>query len=140
MDNTQLQALCQLLVVASYRLKLPEQLEAALRHGDGSMAQEITCVSAVLGDFVSWLGYAHVEPSLRPASRVNKGASVFAPLKQATASTRLVRLGDQPARGNTLYVYDWLVALYSRAVENIGYRHPLDVSEKQRQQLRELLV
>ncbi len=140
MDNTQLQALCQLLVVASYRLKLPEQLEAALRHGDGSMAQEITCVSAVLGDFVSWLGYAHVEPSLRPASRVNKGSPVFAPLKQATASTRLVRLGDQPARGNTLYVYDWLVALYSRAVENIGYRHPLDVSEQQRQQLRELLV
>jgi len=65
---------------------------------------------------------------------------VFTPQAQATASTRLVRLGDQPARGNTLYVYDWLVALYTRALENIGYRHPLDVSEQQRQQLRELLV
>ncbi|RJT24086.1 virulence factor SrfC family protein [Buttiauxella izardii] len=140
MDNNQLQALCQLLIVASYRLKLPEQLETALRHGDGSMAQEITCVSAVLGDFVSWLGYAHIEPSLRPASRVNKGSPVFAPLKQATASTRLVRLGEQPARGNTIYVYDWLVALYARAVENIGYRHPLDVSDMQKKALRDLLA
>lgn len=140
MDNNQLQALCQLLIVASYRLKLPEQLETALRHGDGSMAQEITCVSAVLGDFVSWLGYAHIEPSLRPASRVNKGSPVFSPLKQATASTRLVRLGEQPARGNTIYVYDWLVALYARAVENIGYRHPLDVSDMQKKALRDLLA
>ncbi|TDX20341.1 hypothetical protein EDF88_0542 [Buttiauxella sp. BIGb0552] len=139
LDNTQLQALCQLLIVASYRLKLPEQLESALRHGDGSMAQEITCVTAVLGDFVSWLGYAHVDPALRPASRVNKGSPVFAPQKQATASNRLVRLGEQPARGNTLYVYDWLVALYTRAVENIGYRHPLDVSDAQKAKLKALL-
>lgn len=139
LDNTQLQALCQLLIVASYRLKLPEQLENALHHGDGSMAQEITCVSAVLGDFVSWLGYAHIEPTLRPASRINKGSAVFAPLKQATANVRLVRLGEQPARGNTIYVYDWLVALYARAVENIGYRHPLDVSDVQKKALKDLL-
>ncbi|SUW64006.1 Putative bacterial virulence factor [Buttiauxella agrestis] len=140
LDNTQLQALCQLLIVASYRLKLPEQLENALRHSDGSMAQEITCVSAVLGDFVSWLGYAHIEPTLRPASRINKGSPVFAPLKQATANVRLVRLGEQPARGNTIYVYDWLVALYARAVENIGYRHPLDVSDVQKKALKDLLA
>ncbi|HKM95817.1 MAG TPA: virulence factor SrfC family protein [Buttiauxella sp.] len=139
LDNTQLQALCQLLIVTSYRLKLSEQLDTALRHGDGSMAQEITCVSAVLGDFVSWLGYAPIEPALRPASRVNKGSPVFTPQAQATASTRLVRLGDQPARGNTLYVYDWLVALYTRALENIGYRHPLDVSDAQRAKLIAIL-
>ena len=129
-----------MLIVTSYRLKLSEQLDTALRHGDGSMAQEITCVSAVLGDFVSWLGYAPIEPALRPASRVNKGSPVFTPQAQATASTRLVRLGDQPARGNTLYVYDWLVALYTRAVENIGYRHPLDVSDSQKKALGDLLA
>lgn len=139
LENTQLQALCQLLIVASYRLKLSDQLDTALRHCDGSMAQEITCVSGVLGDFVSWLGYAHIEPTLRPASRVNKGSPVFTPQTQASANTRLVRLGDQPARGNTLYVYDWLVALYTRAVENIGYRHPQDVSDAQRAQLKTLL-
>lgn len=136
LDNTQLRALCQLLIITSYRLKLPEQLASALRNGDGSMAQEITCVSAVLGDFISWLGYAQSEPSQRPASRVNKGSPVFAPLKQATADKRLVRLGEQPVRGNTLYVYDWLVALYTRAVENIGYRHPQDVTDAQRARLR----
>ncbi|WMY72254.1 virulence factor SrfC family protein [Buttiauxella selenatireducens] len=138
-DNTQLQALCQLLIVASYRLKLSQQLDTALRQGDGSMAQEITCACAVLGDFVSWLGYAHIEPTLRPASRVNKGSPVFTPQVQASATTRLVRLGDQPARGNTLYVYDWLVALYTRALENIGYRHPQDVSDAQKAQLVALL-
>lgn len=140
LDNKQRQALCQLLIVASYRLNLPEQLEAALRHGSGSMTQEITCASAVLGDFVSWLGYAHVDPALRPASRVNKGATVFAPQKQATAHARLARLGDQPARGNTLYVYDWLVALYTRALENIDYHHPQDVSAEQRTKLKQLLA
>ncbi|MNC40355.1 putative bacterial virulence factor [compost metagenome] len=51
-----------------------------------------------------------------------------------------MRLGEQPARGNTIYVYDWLVALYARAVENIGYRHPLDVSDVQKKALKDLLA
>lgn len=139
LENSQLQALCDLLVVTGYRLELPTLLDTALQSGDGSMAQEITCVSNVLGDFVNWLGYAHVEPLSRPASRINKGATVFAPTTQARASTRLTQLGETPARGNANYVYDWLVALYARAVENIGYRHPEDVSDLHRVKLRELL-
>lgn len=139
LDNAQLQALCDLLIVASYRLALPDQLEEMLQAGDGTMAQEITCASSVLGDFVNWLGYARVPQASRPASRVNKGAAVFAPAAQAQASKRLTRLGDTPARGNASYVYDWLVALYARAVENIGYRHPHDIGSVHREKLRALL-
>ncbi|MCT4716972.1 virulence factor SrfC family protein [Enterobacteriaceae bacterium H18W14] len=139
LDNAQLRALCDLLIIASLRLKLPDLLEEALQSGDGSMAQEITCASNVLGDFVNWLGYAVVPQSNRPASRVNKGAKIFAPQAQAQASKRLTKLGETPARGNASYVYDWLVALYARAVENIGYRHPHDVSDLHREKLRELL-
>lgn len=140
LDISQLHALCDLLIVASYRLDLPGLLNASLQSGDGSMAQEITCASNVLGDFVNWLGYASAPQSSRPASRVNKGATVFAPAAQAQASKRLTKLGETPARGNASYVYDWLVALYARAVENIGYRHPHDISDLHREKLRELLA
>ncbi len=139
LDISQLNALCDLLIVASYRLDLPGLLNASLQSGDGSMAQEITCASNVLGDFVNWLGYASVPQSARPASRVNKGATVFAPAAQAQASKRLTKLGETPARGNASYVYDWLVALYARAIENIGYRHPHDISDLHREKLRKLL-
>lgn len=139
LKNIQLHALCDLLIIASYRLNLPDLLDELLQSGDGSMAQEITCVSNVLGDFVNWLGYASVPQSNRPASRVNKGATLFAPPLQAQATKRLTKLGETPVRGNASYVYDWLVALYARAVENIGYRHPHDVSDAQREKLREIL-
>lgn len=139
LDNAQLHALCDLLIVASYRLDLPGLLETSLQAGDGSMAQEITCAGNVLGDFVNWLGYAGIPQAERPASRVNKGAAVFAPAAQAQASRRLTKLGETPARGNASYVYDWLVALYTRAVENIAYRHPHDVSDLHREKLRGLL-
>jgi hypothetical protein len=71
---------------------------------------------------------------------VNKGVKVFSPAVQARAATRLTQLGETPARGNASYVYDWLVALYARAVENIDYRHPHDVSEDHRAKLRGLLA
>ncbi|WP_435930346.1 virulence factor SrfC family protein [Dryocola sp. BD613] len=139
LDIPRLHTLCDLLIVASYRLDLPGLLNASLQSGDGGMAQEITCASNVLGDFVNWLGYAGVPQSARPASRVNKGATVFAPVAQAQASKRLTKLSETPARGNASYVYDWLVALYARAIENIGYRHPHDISDLHREKLRELL-
>ncbi len=139
LDNAQLQALCDLLIIASYRLNLPDQLEEMLQAGDGSQAQEITAACNVLGDFVNWLGYASVPQTSRPASRVNKGATVFAPAAQAQASRRLTKLGEVPARGNASYVYDWLVALYTRALENSGYRHPQDISDLHRQKLTALL-
>lgn len=139
LDIPQLHTLCDLLIIASYRLDLPDLLNASLQSGDGSMAQEITCASNMLGDFINWLGYTGVPQSARPASRVNKGAAVFAPAAQAQASRRLTRLGETPARSNASYVYDWLVALYARAIENIGYRHPHDISDLHREKLRELL-
>lgn len=140
LDCNQLRILCDLLITTSYRLALPDLLEETLASGDGSMAQEITCAANVLGDFVNWLGYANVAQEHRPASRINKGAKVFAPAEQAKAATRLTQLGEKPVRGNASYVYDWLVALYARAVENIGYRHPHDVSDMHRATLRGLLA
>lgn len=116
------------LVIASYRLKLDEKLDALA----GDEAQR----HAVLGSFISWLGYADVALQARPASRINKGAPIFAPV--ANPRERLTRLADQPVHAATRYVYDWLVALYALACDNIGYRHPLDVSEADRQQLASL--
>ncbi|WP_139781662.1 hypothetical protein, partial [Salmonella enterica] len=38
------------------------------------------------------------------------------------------------------YVYDWLVALYTLANENAGYRHPQDVTDVDREQLIALIA
>ncbi|HEY3985863.1 virulence factor SrfC family protein [Cedecea sp.] len=139
LDSVQLQALCDVLIVASYRLDVPLMLERSMQNGDSGLELDISRASTVLGDFIAWLGYASVPVSGRPASRVNKGLAVFAPPAQADISRRLTQLGEQPTRGNASYVYDWLVALYTRATENIGYQNPLDINEKQRQTLLKLL-
>lgn len=139
LDSVQLQALCDTLIVASYRLDVPMRLEHSMQNGDSGLELDISRASTVLGDFIAWLGYASVPVSDRPSSRVNKGLAVFAPPAQADISRRLTKLGEQPTRGNASYVYDWLVALYTRATENIGYQNPLDINEKQRQTLVKLL-
>lgn len=139
LDGIQLQALCEVLIVASYRLDVPAMLERSMQSGESGLELDISRASTVLGDFIAWLGYASVPVSGRPASRVNKGQAVFAPPAQADISRRLTKLGEQPTRGNASYVYDWLVALYTRATENIGYQNPQDINDKQRQTLLKLL-
>lgn len=139
LESIQLQALCDVLIVASYRLNVPMMLERSMQSGESGLELDISRASTVLGDFIAWLGYASVPVADRPASRVNKGQTVFAPPAQADISRRLTKLGEQPTRGNASYVYDWLVALYARATENIGYQNPLDINEKQRQTLLKLL-
>lgn len=124
-----LQQLGDILVVTSYRLDLAAALE--------DPAHTAARVQALLGDFITWLGYDAVAVDARPASRVTPGATIFAPAPQQ--HTRLTKLGEQPVHAATQFVYDWLVALYTRAVENIGYQHPLDINDKQRQTLRKLL-
>ncbi|WP_032981086.1 virulence factor SrfC family protein, partial [Cronobacter malonaticus] len=52
---------------------------------------------------------------------------------------RLTRLGEKPVHAATRYVYDWLVALYTRAIENIGYEHPLDIKPADRQALAKII-
>lgn len=124
-----LQHLGDILVVTSYRLDLAAALDEAMHTAARGQAR--------LGDFLTWLGYDAIAPASRPASRVQPGATIFAPAPAQHG--RLTKLGEQPAHAATQFVYDWLVALYTRAVENIGYQHPLDINDKQRDTLRKLL-
>lgn len=128
LEASTLRWLGETLAVASYRLALDEKLESL--SGD-----EAQCHAALM-QFVSWLGYAEAPLAQRPVSRVNKGAPIFAPVE--SPRQRLSRLGDQPVHAATRYVYDWLVALYTLACDNISYRHPLDVSDSDRQALAAL--
>jgi len=57
----------------------------------------------------------------------------------SSATPRLTQLGEQPVHAATVYVYDWLVALYTRAIENIGYQHPHDIQPGARQALQTIL-
>lgn len=123
-----------ILVTASYRLDLPQHLQQIMQREEVCGAQ----LHAGIGNFVAWLGYAEVAETARPASRIRKGSAIFSATEQPPMS-RLTQLDEQPVHAASRYVYDWLVALYTRANENKGYRHPLDISDADKKRLRELL-
>lgn len=129
-----LRQMAEIIVISSYRLQLPEQLQKIMQRDTACAAQ----LFAAIGNFIAWLGYADVPQEQRPASRVQKGSTVFASTAPE-GTERLTRLGEQPVHAATRYVYDWLVALYTRAVENMGYSHPHDVSPAARKKLKALL-
>ncbi|MCS2148101.1 virulence factor SrfC family protein [Scandinavium manionii] len=128
-----LQQLADCLIITSYRLDLPKQLQAVLPDERASAAR----LRATISNFLAWLGYADMPVDSRPASRVVKSSTLFAPT--ASNTERLTQLGERPAHAATRYVYDWLVALFTRATEAADYRHPLDLSPEARAQLNTLL-
>ncbi|WP_058913539.1 virulence factor SrfC family protein [Entomohabitans teleogrylli] len=133
-----LQALCDLLIDSAYRLQLPAILEDAVARHQDNMALAISSAENGINNFVGWLGYQQIAPELRPRSKVNKETAVFAPARQASAARRLTQLGEPPAQGNACYFYDWLVALYHRAMESdAAPQH--GISEIQQRALRQLL-
>jgi len=136
LDNAVLQQISDVLVIASYRLNLLAQLKKIVDTDKSSAAQ----LHAALGNFIGWVGYAQTPASDRPASRIRKGQPVFVTPTVNSSAPRLTRLGEQPVHAATAYVYDWLVALYTQAIENIGYQHPHDITMADRQALQSLLA
>lgn len=128
-----LQQLADILIITSYRLELPTQLQAVIPDERGSAAH----LRATVSNYLAWLGYADIPEAVRPASRVVKDSTLFA--STASNTERLTRLGERPVHAATRYVYDWLVALFTRATEAPDYRHPLDVSPEDRAKLSALL-
>lgn len=135
LDTTVLQQIADTLVLSSYRLNLPQQLQVIVETDKSSAAQ----LHAAIGNFIGWLGYAQTPVASRPASRVRKGQAIFVTPVVSSESPRLSRLGEQPLHAATAYVYDWLVALYTRAIENGDYQHPHDVQHGARQALLGIL-
>nr|WP_318381667.1 virulence factor SrfC family protein [uncultured Enterobacter sp.] len=135
LTSAALRQVADILIVASYRLNLSEQLQQVMQRDTACAAQ----LHAAVGNFIAWLGYAALPENERPASRIQKGHGIFTATAPAAADARLTRLGEQPVHAATRYVYDWLVALYTRSNENIGYQHPLDVPLTQRKKLLKLV-
>ncbi|MBJ9278703.1 virulence factor SrfC family protein [Citrobacter amalonaticus] len=130
-----LRQVVDILVIASYRLQLPQQLQQILQREEVCGAQLHACIA----NFIAWLGYADVAETERPASRIAKGTAIFSAVKRQPM-TRLTHLEEQPVHAASRYVYDWLVALYTRATENKGYQHPQDVTEADQKALNALLA
>lgn len=129
-----LRAVADILVVTSYRLGLPRQLQNLMLREDSCGAQLHACIA----NFIAWLGYADVAEAERPASRIVRGATIFSAEKRQPMS-RLTQLEEQPVHAVSRYVYDWLVALYTRATENKDYRHPQEVTPTDKAMLIALL-
>ncbi|QUI98425.1 hypothetical protein KCP74_17920 [Salmonella enterica subsp. enterica] len=124
-----LNAVAEILIPASYRLGfafLLQQLQKTMQREEVSGAQLV-----IIGNFIVRLGYANIEEAQRPASRVQK-RQLFSPqrrVRQCWPSNKAdERLSTPPAAMSG----DWLVALYTPANENAGYRHPQDVTDADR--------
>ncbi|MTD37422.1 hypothetical protein GIX45_02015 [Erwinia sp. CPCC 100877] len=139
LSTRQRRTLCEILITTSYRLDLPGGFTRILSGCDRSVLADSARVMSALSDFISWLGYAGQDASVRPASRWNPGHPVFSLGVRPRSSERLTKLEANPVHAATHYVYDWLVALWTRATENINYRHPQDVSPDACLMLRTLL-
>lgn len=139
LSAAQRRTLCDILITMSYRLDLPGLFSKVLAGCERSALADSTRVMSELSDFITWLGYVGQDAATRPASRWNPGHPVFSPGARARSDERLTKLDANPVHAATHYVYDWLVALWTRAVENVSYRHPLDVSPEAGQMLRTLL-
>ncbi|MCS3429962.1 virulence factor SrfC family protein [Klebsiella sp. BIGb0407] len=138
LEPAQWHILCEILIIASYRLGLPALLESVSAEPNRELA--VARSHSALGDFVAWLGYAGTPHNQRPLSRVNKQQAIFTPVSHLDINQRLSKLGEQPQRTNVSYAYDWLVALYTRGSENSGYQAPNSLSEQQHQKLLKLLA
>src|SRR5690606_158194 len=99
LDPEVLQQIADVLIVTSYRLDLPLQLQRIAETDKSSAAQ----LHAATGNFVSWLGYEMTPVSERPASRIRKGQPIFVTPVVSSASPRLTRLGEQPVHAATAY-------------------------------------
>ncbi|MET5961935.1 virulence factor SrfC family protein [Citrobacter amalonaticus] len=130
-----LRQVVDILAIASYRLQLPQQLQQILQREEVCGAQLHACIA----NFIAWIGYAEVAETERPASRIAKGTAIFSAVKRQPMA-RLTHLEEQPVHAASRYVYDWLVALYTRATENKGYQHPQEVTEADRKALNALLA
>lgn len=112
LSSKTLQQLCDTLIAISHSLSLVERLRLAATQHQASPAQ----LRAMIGNFICWLGYNELNPSERPASRVAIGHAIFA-RPPARTLQRLTQLDEKPVHAASRYVYDWLVALYTRAGE-----------------------
>lgn len=135
LSPAKLRQVVDILITASYRLQLPQQLQQIVQRDDACGAQLHACIA----NFIAWLGYAGVAEKDRPASRIAPGATIFSAV-QRQPMARLRQLEEHPVHAATRYVYDWLVALYTRANENMGYQHPQDVTDADREALTVLLT
>ncbi|MGQ8773354.1 virulence factor SrfC family protein [Serratia sp. NA_112.1] len=122
-----LEMLVDALITAACRLEIAESLERALSAGtlpEQAEDRQVSQALAILGDFVTWLGFQQREARLRPVSRINHGQPIFTPPPQPavdwSSQQRLTKLAPTPARNTAFYVYDWLVGLQALLAENMA--------------------
>ncbi|MEO3988611.1 virulence factor SrfC family protein [Pseudocitrobacter cyperus] len=108
-----LQQLADTLIAIGCHLDLAGELQAAATRQQAGASQ----LRAIVGNFIAWLGYTNVSETQRPASRIAQGSAIFASAAPRL-SGRLTRLEEQPVHAASRYVYDWLVALFTRASES----------------------
>lgn len=135
------------MITASIRMdvvgKLMALLEEAPLSSSGAESQadrQVSRALSVMGDFVAWLGFLHIDESQRPDSRINRGHKIFAkPPKNWSTTQRLTKLTLAPANNTAFYIYDWLVALNEVIIQNTGYSAGHEINTQQREKLANIL-
>lgn len=109
----QLQMLCHVLIQASYKTDLQTYLARMIDDLKGHPIARAYCTKMVLNEFITWLGYDRVAPEMRPNSHIHRDSALFSPLLREAPLAEL----DNQVHSNIVWLGDWLIALYSRTLE-----------------------
>lgn len=139
------------LITASIRLDIAGQLVTILAdseqvglHRETKADRQVSRALTVLGDFVAWIGFLQISEELRPNSRINRGAKIFAKPPQPTSplgvSQRLTKLAHTPTNTTAYYIYDWLVGLGEMIIHNEGFSARSEITDLHREQLASIVL
>lgn len=85
-----------------------------------------------------------ISEELRPNSRINRGAKIFAKPPQPTSplgvSQRLTKLAHTPTNTTAYYIYDWLVGLGEMIIHNEGFSARSEITDLHREQLASIVL
>lgn len=109
----QLQMLCHVLIQASDKTDLQTYLASMIDDLKGHPTARAYCTKMVLNEFITWLGYDRVAPEMRPNSHIHRDSALFSPLLREAPLAEL----DNQVHSNIVWLGDWLIALYSRTLE-----------------------
>ncbi|RWR03627.1 hypothetical protein ED28_01170 [[Pantoea] beijingensis] len=138
------------LICAFYRLNIDTLLRSKVMqnptshgHPNAPRDRQVARAIAVLGDFVSWLGFLQMDEAQRPDSRINHGKKIFTQssgaAREGEVFQQLTRLPAATVSGNVYYIYDWLTGLYNLIIQNEGHTPALTFDEVTHQQLAKIV-
>lgn len=133
------QVLVDEVITGAMRFHLEDKLVAILHEAEVQASttrsrladQQVRVTSAIIDDYVDWLGFSAAPADRRPASKV-PGAKIFSPPAPIDG---LPKLTPNPLNFSAIYILDWFEAFRSTAIGNAGHSAGSEITPEQNERL-----